>query len=185
MKNFPLLASCAALLTVLTAGCGNLDFAAPGDPNRVVVGTVSFSQTIPDNAEVVVRVMDPHPEPLSATGSSLTPPGQMPLLNQPVTATAAAAAAMGPQELGEQVIEHPTLVPVLQPNGTWAKGVPYRVEYRADDDLMRRGVSIEVRISYGGRVQLINSNQYSETLSDVKDAKAMMDPHPIEADSIH
>jgi hypothetical protein len=115
---------------------------------------------------VLVRVMDPHPQPLNTSGTtSLTPPGQMPLLNQPVTATVALAAGTGPQELGEQIIKHPGASPVA-----------YHIEYQAEDDVLRRGLTIEVRISYDGRVRLTNSNQYSVTLPDVKD------PHPLEAD---
>jgi uncharacterized lipoprotein YbaY len=177
MKKSPLLASCAALLAVLLAGCGHLDLAAPGDPNRVLVGTVTFSSvsTLPDDAEVLVRIMDPHPQPVSATGGGQTPPGQMPLLNQPVTATMGAGAALGPQELGEQTIKHPV---VQRDPGDGHAFIPYRIEYQADDETLRRGLSIEVRISYDGRVRLINSNQYSVMLSDVKD------PHTVEADAM-
>jgi hypothetical protein len=163
MKKSNLFAGCAALAAVLAVGCSHLDFAAPGDPDRVLVGTVSYTGKIPDDAEVLVRVVDPNPPPANA--NSLTPPGQMPLLNQPVTATMAANATIGPQELGVQIIRHPGASPL-----------PYRVEYRAEDEVLRRGLNIEVRISYDGRVHMFNSNQYSVTLSDVKD------PHPVEAD---
>jgi hypothetical protein len=172
MKNLHLLASGAVFAALLLAGCGHLDLAAPGDPSRVAVGMVVISTPIPDDAEVLVRVMNPHPQVLSA-GSAM--PGQMPLLNQPVTATASAAAAAAPEELGEQIIKHPVVVvdPVSK-----IRGVAYRVEYQADDDTLRRGLNIEVRISYNGRVQLFNSNQYSITLPDVKD------PHEVEADQM-
>jgi len=185
MKKSPLPASCAALIAVLAAGCGHLDLAAPGDPNRVLVGTVSFSQpsTLPDDAEVLVRIMDPHPQPVNATGSSGTQSGRMPLLNQPVTATMSAGAALGPQELGEQTIKHPV---VQRDPGDGHAFVPYRIEYQADDETLRRGLSIEVRISYDGRVQLANSNQYSVTLDDVQEAAKRNQPdlHPIEADAM-
>lgn len=172
MKNSHLLASGAAFAALLFAGCGHLDLAAPGDPSRVAVGNVVISQSLPDDAEVLVRVMNPHPQVLSA-GS--TAPGQMPLLNQPITATASGTAAAAPEELGEQVIKHPVVQvdPVSK-----IRGVAYRVEYQADDDMLRRGLNIEVRVSYGGRVQLFNSNQYSITLADVKD------PHEVEADQM-
>jgi len=171
MKNSHLLASGAALAAFLFAGCGHLDLAAPGDPSRVAVGTVIISNSLPEDAEVLVRVMNPHPQVMSAGGAV---PGQMPLLNQPITATASAAASAAPEELGEQDIKH--AVVQVQPNGI--KVVPYRVEYQADDDTLRRGLNLEVRISYNGRVQLFNSNQYSITLPDVKD------PHVIEADQM-
>jgi len=136
----------------------------------VLVGTVAFQHNgpLPDDAEVLVRVIDPHPQPRNGGMSSLTPPNQMPLLNQPASATAiTAAAASGPEELGEQTIKHPGSSPVA-----------YHIEFRAEDEVLRRGLNIEVRISYDGRVRLFNANQYAVTLDDVKD------PHPIEADTM-
>lgn len=170
MKKSHLFAGCAALAAVLAAGCAHLDLEAPGDPNRVLVGTVSFSQpaTLPAGAEVLVRIMDPHPQALNAGVTALTPPGQMPLLNRPITGSAEVVGSVEPEEVAEQTIRNPGASPVA-----------YRIEYRAEDDVLRRGLTIEVRISYGGRVQLFNSNQYSLTLADVKD------PHPIEADQMH
>ncbi len=163
MKKTHLFTGCAALAAVLAVGCSHLDFAPPGDPDRVLTGTVSFQQTLPDDAEILVRVIDRNPPP--ADVNSMTPPGQMPLLNRPVTATIATSTPAAQQELGVQVIKHPGPSPVA-----------YRIEYHAEDETLRRGLNIEVRISYDGRVHLFNSNQYSVTLADVKD------PHPVEAD---
>ena len=170
MKNSHLLASGSVLASLLLAACGHLDLAAPSDPSRLAVGNVVISNPLPEDAEVHVRVMNPHPQVMTAGGAV---PGQMPLLNQPVTASASAAAPAAPEELGEQVIKH-AVVQVDPVTGQ--RTVPYRIEYQADDETLRRGLSIEVRISYSGRVQLFNSNQYSITLADVKDS------HPIEAD---
>ncbi len=103
---------------------------------------------------------------LSAGTTSLTPPGQMPLLNRPVTATVGAPPPAGPEELGEQVIKHP---PLERDPVDGHPFVSYRIEYQAEDEVLRRGLSIEVRISYDGRIQLANANQYSVMLSDVKD----------------
>ena len=177
MKNSHLLAGCTALAALFAAGCGHLDLAAPGNPSRVVVGTVVISTTLPDDAEIIVRIMDPSsPDPdrrrqhePHAAGADAAPQPAGGLLNATVTTSAP------PEQLGEQTIKHPVVQvdPVSQ-----LHVVPYRVEYQADDDTLRRGVSIEVRISYGGRMQLINTNQYSITLADEKD------PHPIEADSM-
>jgi hypothetical protein len=172
MKNSHLLAGGSVLASLLLAACGHLDLAAPSDPSRVVVGTVVIANPLPDDAELLVRVMNTHPQTLTAGSAA---PGQMPLLNQPVTATATVAAPAAPEELGEQIIKHPVVQ--LQPDGV-TRGVPYRIEYQADDDTLRRGLNIEVRISYSGRVQLFNSNQYSITLADVKD------PHSVEADQM-
>jgi len=93
-------------------------------------------------------------------------PDRLPLLSQPQTAAALAAA--GPETLGEQIVRNPGSSPVV-----------FRVEYRAEDDLLRRGLNIEVRISYGGRLRLFNANQYEVGLNDVND------PHAVEADPVH
>ena len=168
MKNSHLLAGAAALAAFFLAGCGHLDLAAPGDPNRVVVGSVSFANpsVLPADAQILVRVMNPHPQPPGTGTTSLTPPGQMPLLNQPITASAVVAASTQPEEVAEQSIKA----------GGLSSPVPYKIEYQAEDEVLRRGLNVEVRVSYSGRVQLFNSNQYSITLPDVKD------PHDIEAD---
>jgi uncharacterized lipoprotein YbaY len=45
----------------------------------------------------------------------------------------------------------------------------FRVEYRADDDLLRRGLNIEVRVSYGGEVRYYNHNRYAVTFGNATD----------------
>ncbi|HWA10949.1 MAG TPA: YbaY family lipoprotein [Opitutaceae bacterium] len=67
-----------------------------------------------------------------------------------------------PLVLGEQTIEHPGSPPI-----------PFRIEYRADDDRLRRGLSLEARVSIGGKLRFYNVNGYGVTL-----AKAG-DPHEI------
>jgi uncharacterized lipoprotein YbaY len=74
----------------------------------------------------------------------------------------ASDASMPPQVLGLQ-----TFKPAAAP-------IDYRVEYRADDDLLRRGLNIEARISYGGKVRFYNVNRYAVTLENAAD------PHRIE-----
>jgi|GEM_PF-546860 uncharacterized lipoprotein YbaY len=158
MKKSLLLSGCAAVAAVLAAGCGHLSLSSAGDPDRVLTGMVQFGGAIPlpPDAEVLVRVVDrtPPPPPMS----DMTAAGTMPRLDQPTVPS----AAPGPEVLGEQTISNPGSTPV-----------PYRVEYRADDDALRRGLAIEVRVSFGGTVRYINGTQYSVTLSDVSD------PHDI------
>lgn len=52
----------------------------------------------------------------------------------------------------------------------------FRVEYRADDNLLRHGLNIEVRVSYGGAVRYYNRNRYAVTLGNAAD------PHRVTVD---
>jgi len=72
------------------------------------------------------------------------------------------AAGVPPRMLGSQTIERPSSSPVA-----------FRVEYRAEDDLLRRGLNIEARVSSGGRVQYYNLNRYAVTLGNA------LDPHSV------
>jgi uncharacterized lipoprotein YbaY len=65
---------------------------------------------------------------------------------------------MPPNVLGAQTITNPGVSPV-----------PFHVEFQAEDDLLRLGLNIEVRVSYGGKVQYFNRNHYAVTLGNVSD----------------
>jgi uncharacterized lipoprotein YbaY len=112
----------------LFQGCGHLNLVPVGEPDRVLVGSIHFSDDValPADAVVVVRVLD------------------------------TTRVDMPPQILGEQTIDNPGSPPI-----------PFRVEYTAEDDLLRRGLSIEVRVSYGGRIEYSNANGSLVTFSDV------------------
>jgi uncharacterized lipoprotein YbaY len=63
-----------------------------------------------------------------------------------------------PMVLGDQTITDPSDFPVQ-----------FKVEFDAEDDLLRLGLNIEVRVSYDGKVQyenrsgnLVNSNDINE-----------------------
>jgi uncharacterized lipoprotein YbaY len=64
-------------------------------------------------------------------------------------------AALPPQVLGSQTITSPGVSPI-----------PFHVGYRADDAALRRGLNIEARISFGGRVRYYNMNRYAVTLGN-------------------
>jgi len=68
------------------------------------------------------------------------------------------AAGMPPQVLGSQTITNPGAAPVA-----------FRVEYTADDETLRRGLNIEARVSFGGRVRYYNVNRYAVTLGNASD----------------
>jgi uncharacterized lipoprotein YbaY len=67
-------------------------------------------------------------------------------------------SGMPPRVLGAQTITSPGASPVS-----------FRVEYTADDELLRQGLNIEARVSYGGKVQYFNRNHYAVTLGNVSD----------------
>ena len=45
----------------------------------------------------------------------------------------------------------------------------FRVVYRADDELLRKGLNIEARVSFGGKVRYFNLNHYAVTLGNAAD----------------
>jgi uncharacterized lipoprotein YbaY len=70
----------------------------------------------------------------------------------------ASAPGMPPVVLGSQTITNPGVPPVA-----------FRVEYRAEDEVLRQGLNVEVRISYGGKVRYYNLNKYDVTLGNAAD----------------
>jgi uncharacterized lipoprotein YbaY len=70
----------------------------------------------------------------------------------------ASNTGMPPQVLGAQTVR-----------GSGAESVEFRVVYRAEDDLLRRGLNIEARVSYGGKVRYANVNHYVVTLASAAD----------------
>jgi len=65
-------------------------------------------------------------------------------------------AGMPPQVLGSQTLRNP------------GGGAPieFRVEYRAEDWLLRQGLNVEVRVSYDGKIRYYNRNHYAVTLGN-------------------
>jgi uncharacterized lipoprotein YbaY len=155
MKNSFLFSGSAVLGALLLAGCGHLSMDTAGNPDRVLNGMVLFSDNnvvLPPGTELRVTVVDqtpPNPAVVDAATSTT-----MPTFNRQNVA----AAAPGPEVLGEQTIRDPGTPPV-----------PFRVEYTADDDRLRHGLAIQVRVSYGGSVRFFNATQYAVTLGDVTD----------------
>lgn len=57
--------------------------------------------------------------------------------------------------------------------------VPFHLEYRAEDDVLRHQVNVEVRISYGGRLRFISGHAHPITLSNVSDT------HTVEVEPVN
>jgi uncharacterized lipoprotein YbaY len=70
----------------------------------------------------------------------------------------ASNAALPPEVLGSQTIRNPGAPPV-----------GFRLEYRAEDEVLRRGLNIEARVSVDGKVRYYNLNRYVVTLANASD----------------
>jgi uncharacterized lipoprotein YbaY len=147
MKSSPLF--CLAALGALLAAtaCSHLDLTPEGDPSRVVSGTVNLRSdlTLPPDTVVVVRVIDP----AEANPVRAVPGNDLPVMDraQPVPTE---------RVLGEKTITAPAAVPI-----------PFQVEFTADDSLLRHGLNLDVRVSFGGRVRYRTVSAYLLTLSSV------------------
>lgn len=148
MKTSPLslFAACVALFA--GAGCANIEIVKEGDPNRVVNGTVEFRSEIalPADAELVVRVID-------LAGSA-----QM------------RAAATRDLPLGDRVKTEPVPDVLGEKKITGFKGgsIPFSIAYIADDNLLRHGLNIDARISFGGKVRFRTANAHIITLGNAE-----------------
>jgi uncharacterized lipoprotein YbaY len=125
----------AVLGALLATGCGHLDVAPQGNPNRVLTGTVSFRSAVPAGAQIAVRVVDTSP----VDRSPATPRPDLPLADR------GRPPAVGERVLGEQTI---TLVAAT------TDPVRFQVEFTADDAELRHGLNVDARVSYNGRVRL-------------------------------
>ena len=160
MKKNPtivfLLSACAALFT--GAGCSSISLTPEGDVERVITGRVNFRSdlVLPADAVVVVRIVD------TAAMSQMNHAADkdLPLVGRP-------KADLVPQVLGEQTIQAPAPGPV-----------PFRIAYQASDRLLRHGLNLEARISYGGRVQLRTVEVRVVTLGNATD------PHQVSVQTV-
>jgi hypothetical protein len=135
----------ASFFALWSLGCGSIDTTPEGDPNRVLNGVVNHDVTLPAGAEIVVRVVEPAPKEAGVrTGPSDSPaPGAAPL-------------ARAERLLGETRVVLPS--GMMQP-------VPFRVEYLAEDAVLRRGVNVDVRVAIGGKVRYRTINAHVVTLA--------------------
>lgn len=159
MKKNPLLLRLALGAALLAGGgCAAINTTAGGETNRVIAGTVNFRGdfVLPADAEVVVRLID-----AAAVGRERSLANKdLPLVDRP-------KAEPAPQVLGEQTIKAPAAGPV-----------PFRIDYNADDELLRHGLNLDARISYGGRVRLRTVTTRAVTLGNAAD------PHEVWVEAV-
>ena len=89
------------------------------------------------------------------TGGDLALPGDAVVVVRVVDTS---AVGRPPDVLGSQTIR-----------GAVSTPIDFRVEYRAEDEVLRKGLNIEARISYGGSVRFYNQNQYVVTPGNAPD----------------
>jgi uncharacterized lipoprotein YbaY len=141
----------AALILAISfggAGCAHLDLTPETDPQRVVTGTVNVHGEVlfPPEAEVVIRILDTSVKERAANN---------PLAIETPSGDRTKAPKME-RILGEQLIRAPGASPI-----------PFRVEFTADDMLMRHGLTLDARISYNGKVQYRTVDAKIVTLTSV------------------
>ena len=145
-----LVMSCAVWVT---AGCGHVDLAPETDPNRVVTGTVNVRMdlTPPPGAEVVVRLVEPPDVTAAPTAASRDLViGERGTRTQPEKVVA------------EQVIRSPSGMPV-----------PFRIEYRASEATMQRGLNIAARISWDKRLRFRTMSAQVVTLATANEPQTV------------
>jgi uncharacterized lipoprotein YbaY len=158
--NIPRLPLLLALVAAIFsgAGCGQISTTRGGDPERVITGTVFIPGEVglPRDAVVLVRLIDT--AATSAVKNSAA--GNLPVGDRP-------KAEVVPLVLGEQTIQAGDMM-----------RVPFRIEYRADDALLRHGLNLEARVSYAGRVRMRTVTFRAVTLGNAND------PHAVSVESV-
>lgn len=137
----------ACALLALFSGCGHVDLTPESNPDRIVTGTVNVRMDLlpPPDSEVVVRLVEPSEltaAPTAASNGLVI--GERGTRAQPEVVVA------------EQVIRAPAAMPV-----------PFKLEFRADDTTLRRGLNVEARISWGGRIRFRTVEAQVVTLMNV------------------
>lgn len=142
-RFIPALLVFATLL--LLAGCGHVDLTTEGNRSRVLRGTLQMGQALPAGAEVLVRIV--------------APPGGAP------TAPAGSGSPMArPNPAGADVILGEFLQTLAAPAND---GLPFQIEFSAEDALLRRGVNLEARVYFNGRVRFRTVNAHVVTANSV------------------
>ena len=156
------LAICFGLLTlsvlVAGAGCSHLELTPPGNnsPVRVVTGAVLTRSTLPAGTEVIVRVVDT----LQAVPKPLPPQRALVDDRPSIDKRLVWDTEMVRANKLENVLGRDSQILKTQTNAP----VPFRIEFSADDQELGRGLNIEARVSYGGKVRFRTVYQHVVTL---------------------
>lgn len=139
-------AACAAL-----TGCGSveMDTTPAGNPNHAVSGTVEIGNAnLPPDVVVTVRLVDQVHHDYQNPNAVLGEP------------TATAAVSLPPEVIGEQKLTH-----VQGPS------VPFVLKFYCTDDQLAKGLVLEARVSFGGKVRYFNVESYAVNSGNINDPK--------------
>ncbi len=150
----PLRFLAASLSLVFAAGCSHIEVIPETDPHRVVNGTVEVrtEMPLPADAVVVIRVIDPAGTEQARVAASK----DLPLGDR-------AKVAAVPEVLAEKTIA-----------GVKGNSVPFRIEFTADDELMRHGLNLDARISFADKVRFRTAVAHALTLGNVDAPHAVL-----------
>jgi hypothetical protein len=148
--KIPRLISLALLTLFAGSGCGTLDVSSGGNPDRVLNGTINAGVALPAGAEIVVRLLAPalNAEIVQPTATAT----DIPVVTRPT-----------PQNVDRVLGEHSQTLTA----GTM-EPVPFRISYQAEDALLRRGLSLDVRVSVAGRIRFRTINAHVVTLTSAQ-----------------
>jgi uncharacterized lipoprotein YbaY len=146
--KLPLLSFLAALgLVAVGAGCQHLDLTPESSPHRVVTGNIVMRQDgfFPADTEALVRVVDlvPLDRPRNLESNNIR------------------VAEANPQERNERVLGSQVV------RVTAARAIPFRIEFEADEALLRHGLNVDVRISVEGKIRYRTLSAHMITLSSL------------------
>jgi uncharacterized lipoprotein YbaY len=133
----------AASAAVFLAGCASLDLDREVEVSRVITGTVNIGQALPAGAEVLVRALE---MPGRAERAAMSAPSE----RVPAVATE--------RILGEFTVTLSAPAP---------DGLPFRITLGADDAKLQRGILLEGRVVYGGRLRFRTVNAHAVTAQSV------------------
>ncbi len=142
--KFRRLALLSALAAFVLGGCAHLDTTPAGNPDRVLNGTVVFEGALPAGTEIIVRLLEP-----SAADKARGVGADFP-------AAAPATGTRTDRLVGEY--RETLAAAAMQP-------VPFKIEYFAEDALLRRGLNLDVRVSFGGKLRFRTGNAHVVTLA--------------------
>lgn len=149
MKPSLYFAALAALFALTGCGSMEMDTSSQGDPNRVVTGTVEIgTASLPPDTTVAVRVVDQvhhdFQNPTAVLGEH----------------SATAAVSLPPEVLGELKIPHAA-----------GPSVPFVLKFYCTDDQLSKGLVLEARVSYGGKVHYFNVESYALNSGNIGDPR--------------
>ena len=127
------------------AGCSSIEVGSGGGTARVLTGVVNAGTGLPAGAEVLVRLVTPQMgnESVKSTG------GDMPVVARP----------------GNQGVDRVLGEFVQKLAAGTADPVPFTINYEAEDAVLRRGLNLEVRVSYGGKLRYRTLNAHVVTIA--------------------